>query len=60
MTEQLLGQVAQGEKTFEGVDGCFVCGAGAGVLPAVSDRLLSKLKGNGDNLVDAVIGRPDR
>lgn len=36
-----------------------VCDAGAGALPAVSDRLLSKLKGNGDNLVDAGIGRPD-
>lgn len=37
-----------------------VCDVGAGVLPAVSDKLPSKLKGKGDdNLVDAGIGRPD-
>lgn len=36
-----------------------VCNAGAGGLPVVSSRFLSKLKGNGDNIVDAGIGRPD-
>ena len=33
--------------------------AGAGALPAVCDRLLSKIKGNGDNIPVIGIGRPD-
>lgn len=33
--------------------------AGAAALPAVCDRLLSKIKGNGDNILVVGIGRPD-
>ena len=57
MTEQQLAEMVRGEETFGRM--FFVCDAGAGALPDVSDRLLSKLKWNGDNIVVAGISRPD-